>query len=545
MKTPSFHRTLRLSALAASLLLSFAIGGALFSALGAETLAASPVPPLPPAAAPNTGEAKDQNLITNGNFEKGTDGWDVVAFGKKGKMAIDPMELYEGKPTLRIENAEGDHTFVKFTIQGKPHTSYRLSGMVKTKDVQSVKEGGKTGAVLMVAQTLTTTAPVQRTTPWKRVSVDFSTGDKAEIRAGPSLGTYASPVTGTAWFADISLVEMGDAAVSAPPKISAATPRPLTTSPSVAADIVKNNRSNLVFVTTPDGAGSGFIAKFGAATFLVTNAHVAAGAKGAMFKTLDGTQVQGGTAAVAVGHDVFTMALKPGGTPFEIMIGVDQSASIGDEVVVLGNAEGAGVINTIQGRIVGLGPNLVEVDAPFQPGNSGSPIIHLKSGKVIGVATYLTIRKYDSATKVAVKEPIVRRFGYRLDSIKTWQPVNWQGFYAQATEMESIEKLTEDLVAFLDDLGKDGRVTRGAHPNPVIKTRIDQWLEAKSKRLSPRDSATADQSLLSFLKIICQSDITAAQPRLTYNYFQRALSDQQRERTEISGYFSQAIENLR
>ena len=178
----------------------------------------------------------------------------------------------------------------------------------------------------------------------------------------------------------------------------------------------------------------GFVAKFGAGTFLVTNAHVAARAKGAMNEDiLDGNQAQGGTAAVAVGHDVFTMALKPGGTPFEIMIGVDQNASIGDEVVVLGNAEGAGVINTIQGTIVGLGPNLVEVDAPFQPGNSGSPIIHLKTGKVIGIATYLTIRKYDSATKVAVKERIVRRFGYRLDSVKTWQPVNWQGFYAQAT----------------------------------------------------------------------------------------------------------------
>src|SRR5204863_3580947 len=144
------------------------------------------------------------------------------------------------------------------------------------------------------------------------------------------------------------------------------------------------------------------------------------------------------------------------------------------EVVVLGNAEGAGVINPIKGRIVGLGPNLVEVDAPFQPGNSGSPIIHLKTGKVIGVATYLTIRKYDSATKEAIKEPIVRRFGYRLDSVKQWQPVNWQTFYAQATEMETIEKLTNDLVAFLQDLGKDGRVSRGAHTNPVIKNRIDQ-----------------------------------------------------------------------
>jgi len=212
---------------------------------------------------------------------------------------------------------------------------------------------------------------------------------------------------------------------------------------------------------------------------------------------------------------------------------------------VLGNAEGAGVINTINGRIVGLGPNLVEVDAPFQPGNSGSPIIHLKTGKVIGVATYLTIRKYDASTREAVREPVVRRFGYRLDSVKKWEPVNWQSFYAQAAEMENIEKLTKDLVAFLRDLGKDGKVDRGSHTNPLIKTRIDQWIDAKSKRLSPRDSSIADQSFISFLKVTCQSDIIAGQQHLTHDYFRRQLDDQQKERTEIANYFSKILDNLR
>jgi len=321
-----------------------------------------------------------------------------------------------------------------------------------------------------------------------------------------------------------------------------ATPTP---APPSAADFVKANRSNLVFVTTADGAGSGFIANTATGTFLVTNAHVAAGAKGATFKTLNGTQVQIGTPAVAVGHDIFRMALPPVEMALRIMSGVDENAAIGDEVVVLGNAEGAGVINTITGKIVGIGPNLVEVSAPFQPGNSGSPIIHLKTGKVIGVATYLTIREFDSATKERVKEPIVRRFGYRLDSVKIWQPVNWPLFYAQAAEMDSVEKLTNDLVAFLRDLGKEGHVTRGASANPAIKNRVDQWIDAKSKRLSPRDAAMADQSLLSFLKVTCQADITAAQQHLTYDYFQRALADQQRERSELSGVFANIIDELR
>jgi len=51
--------------------------------------------------------------------------------------------------------------------------------------------------------------------------------------------------------------------------------------------------------------------------------------------------------------------------------------------------------------------------------------------------------------------------------------------------------------------------------------------------------------LLSFLKLTCQADITAAQQQLTYDYFQRALADQQRERKELADVFSNIIDDLR
>ncbi|MDR3401785.1 MAG: DUF1080 domain-containing protein [Chthoniobacter sp.] len=319
---------------------------------------------------------------------------------------------------------------------------------------------------------------------------------------------------------------------------------PTPAAPQTTAELVKTYRNSLVFVTGADGSGSGFLAKYATGNYLFTNAHVAAGIRGAAFKTLEGTEVKIGAASCAVGHDVFLLQATTSGTPFEIMKGVDENASIGDEVVVLGNAEGAGVINTLTGKIVGVGPQLVEVDAPFQPGNSGSPIIHLKSGKVIGVATYAIIRKYDPSTKEPVKEPVIRRFGYRLDSIKSWQPVNWPVFFAQAAEMEAIEKLTGDLASFVNDLGKKD-AELNSHGNPIIKNRIDAWREARSKRLSPRDASMADQSLLSFLKVTCQGDVVAARQHITYDYFQRDLADQQKERDEISGVFNEIIQNLR
>ncbi len=333
-------------------------------------------------------------------------------------------------------------------------------------------------------------------------------------------------------------------AAASPPSLAPATPIP-TTEPVSAAELVKTYRNSLVFVNGEQGSGSGFLAAYGGGNYVFTNAHVAAGIKGAGFKTLEGTSIKVGAASVAVGHDIFLLQSNLNGKPFEVMKGVDQNTTIGDEVVVLGNAEGAGVINTIMGKIVGVGPQLVEVDAPFVPGNSGSPIIHLKTGKVIGVATYLTIEKYDPATKQAIKDPIVRRFGYRIDSVKTWQPVNWPALYAQAAEMDGIEKLTDDLDAFLRDLIKTGRVNANAHSNPLIKNRIDAWRNSKGRQASATDRNSADQSFLAFLKVTCQTDVAAARQHMTYDYFQRALADQQQTRNQMSEFFSKVIEDMK
>jgi len=331
------------------------------------------------------------------------------------------------------------------------------------------------------------------------------------------------------------------------------TAPPAAPAPAVSADdqhsasqLIQNYHNSLVFVNGNAGAGSGFIASIGNAAFLVTNVHVVAALRDAAFKTLDGTVVQGGAASLAVGEDICCMALPAGPKPFDVMQSVDTNAAIGDAVVVLGNAEGAGVVNTLMGKIVGIGPNLVEIDAPFVPGNSGSPIIHLKTGKVIGVATYVITNRYDVTTDRKLKEPVIRRFGYRLDTAKSWQAVNWPVFGAQAAEMAKVEGLTGDLYDFFRDLAENkSRITLGRHNNPIIKDRIDDWLEAKRHNHSEQDKEEADANLISFLKVACKSDITAAQRHMSYDYFVRQLAGQQQVRGEMSNAFDEILKNLR
>jgi S1-C subfamily serine protease len=353
--------------------------------------------------------------------------------------------------------------------------------------------------------------------------------------------------------------------VQAPPPRSPAQPIPAaihpfptplnlssTPAPTVSADdqhsasqLIQSHPGSLVFVNGKQGAGSGFIASIGKSTFLVTNIHVVAGLRDAAFKTLDGTPVRGGAASAAIGEDIFCFALPQDGNPFPVMQNVDANAAIGDSVVVLGNAEGQGVVNTLIGKIVGIGPNLVEIDAPFVPGNSGSPIIHLKTGQVIGVATYLVTNRYDLTTSQRLTQPVIRRFGYRLDTVKGWQPVDWPAFAAQALDMQAIESLTSDLYDFFRDLGEhNGAVTPGRHTNPIIKDRIDDWIDAKSHNHSYADRAQADANLISFLKIACQSDIPAAQRQISYDYFARGLADQQQTRAGMVKAFQQILHQV-
>lgn len=383
---------------------------------------------------------------------------------------------------------------------------------------------------------------------WKYRHVLRGSGDKSNAAEDEFATSIAAAIAATPPPSVIPATPAPTVAATTPtpsaeePK---ATPRTTSTALPVTspAELVKMYRDSLVFVTGGDGAGSGFVADMGGKIFFLTNAHVAAGVRNATFNTLQGTAVKTGPASVAVGHDIFAMQTSSTGTPMEVMRDVDTNARIGDDVVVLGNAEGGGVINPLMGHIAGIGPNLIELTAPFQPGNSGSPIIHLKSRKVIGVATYLTIRKYDPATKQAVSEPVIRRFGYRIDSVKTWQPVNWAAFQSQAIEMEAVEKLTEDLVVFVQDIAR-GRVTPGRHTNPAIRNRIDSWMGSKSKQMSLKDRAAADQNFISFLKVTTQGDINNVRAHLTYDYFQRQLADQQRERTEIAQVFDKIIVNV-
>jgi hypothetical protein len=298
-----------------------------------------------------------------------------------------------------------------------------------------------------------------------------------------------------------------------------------------AAAFVREHRSDIVFIKGKLGSGSGFIALMKGRKVLITNAHVMAGLKGASFELLDRSPLRLGPASVAVGHDLVAFVIVEGGTGMPTATAVESEAAIGDAVVVLGNASGAGVVNTLQGEVVGIGPDRLEISAPFELGNSGSPIIHLKSGKVLGVATYA---KLDSLLSGGEK---LRRFGYRVDSVKTWQLIDWKNFYTESDLAEKILTATLEL----DDIFTDFRSVRThnasrAYETPAIRTALDNFYNATAHHTGDADGAT--RGLLGSLREACKSDVAAAKNHFSYDYFRRQLEANEQAR----GKFIEAID---
>ena len=326
-----------------------------------------------------------------------------------------------------------------------------------------------------------------------------------------------------------------------------------------APAIIQNGQGSLVIVEGHEGSGSGFICEMGGQKFLFTNAHVLAGNSQINFTLLNGQPVRVGGGASAVGHDMVRLEVAPALAALSAAEKVNETLLVGDDVLVLGNEKGARVITPLGGKVVGLGPNLVEVDAPFQPGNSGSPIIQVKTGKVVGIATYVRKerdelsepdrppqRSGDARTGQPAEEyhaPVkLRRFGYRLDSVKAWQPVNWAEFQAEAAMIKKVDGLTKDILGLMQDVDENkGHISTNVHYGTAVQRPLQDFFDALSHHPSPADVLQAKQRLLDSLRRACQTDIAEVRPRLRYDYFQRDAAETQRYRDQLSKEFDEAL----
>jgi len=218
----------------------------------------------------------------------------------------------------------------------------------------------------------------------------------------------------------------------------------------------------LVIIKGDASTGSGFIAKLHNQFFVVTNQHVLSGNTKFTVTGMDGTVYPtNGALFGAVNYDVAILKIPDEAAKYSLEVMDDplNNAKVGAPVTVPGNSLGAGVTLQINGKLLGIGPALVEVDAKFVPGNSGSPIIDRRSGQVIGMAT-LSITYKQDVTKQFGLASDTRWFGYRLDNIDPntgWQKLDWTRFSAEGLKISMMQNLSRAMIAALTN-----------QPSPVV-----------------------------------------------------------------------------
>ncbi|MBX9243524.1 trypsin-like peptidase domain-containing protein [Actinotalea ferrariae] len=148
-------------------------------------------------------------------------------------------------------------------------------------------------------------------------------------------------------------------------------------------------------VRTRRGSGSGSASIVTADGYLLTSAHVVAGAEHAEATFADGSS----TRADVVGRDVLSdlaVLLARGSTPPPVELGDAARLRVGQLVIALGNPLGlagsvtAGVVSglgrslpTRAGRVV---DEVIQTDAALNPGNSGG-VLADSVGRMVGVST--------------------------------------------------------------------------------------------------------------------------------------------------------------
>ncbi len=149
--------------------------------------------------------AAPPNLLANGGFEEGLEGWTADAWRPGAVISWDQTWSFAGGASARIAAAVPNDARLIQAVAVEPGAPYRLSGRVRTREVAHSLDGYDVGASLGLHGTWMHTAGITGTRPWTYRSLVFSSGEASEVTVGARLGYWAGSTTGTAWFDQVRL----------------------------------------------------------------------------------------------------------------------------------------------------------------------------------------------------------------------------------------------------------------------------------------------------------------------------------------------------
>jgi S1-C subfamily serine protease len=291
---------------------------------------------------------------------------------------------------------------------------------------------------------------VGQTSPWHISVVEIGSGTGATAATD-----YVPPQT---------IPASGSTTMASAPVASAApatTPAPATNSASVSpvTGSLTEDPSHAVVVIKGDVAeGTGFLVKTADGPAVVTNQHVIFANPNIKILTTTGEEIKVLGLKGASDRDLAMFMIQDDHYAYlDLATDIQDTVQAGDEVVTPGNSEGGEVVLDTKGTVLGIGPERIEFSNPIYHGNSGGPVFHTKSGKVLAVVTQAlrvdTSNDIDKASfenkNSAIAGPM-RYFGLRLDTVPQWETYDRDRFLIETTFLKNFHDLSRCLDSFIN-----------------------------------------------------------------------------------------------
>lgn len=133
------------------------------------------------------------------DFEKNISEKNVTVFERDSSVKYSKANSY------KIENQDYTDSMISQKIKVTPNTSYRVTCMVKVKDVENKDSLQKGGAHISLIGEAFRSIPIYGTSDWRQITLMFNSKNHTEVEIGFRLGGYAEQCKGTAWFSDFKL----------------------------------------------------------------------------------------------------------------------------------------------------------------------------------------------------------------------------------------------------------------------------------------------------------------------------------------------------
>jgi S1-C subfamily serine protease len=325
--------------------------------------------------------------------------------------------------------------------------------------------------------------------------------------------------------------------VTPPPAPTPASPTP-PVAPAPGGALTGNQARAVVLIKGDNAEGTGFIIKTPNGLAVITNIHVIANNPNLKITTSTGALVTVLSQKGASDRDLAMLMIKDFGYDYlEMAPDISAVVQTGDEVITPGNSQGGEVMLNTSGKVLGIGPERIEIDNPIYHGNSGGPVFHTKSGKVLGVVTEAMkvdmsndLDKASFASRNSAISGSMRYFALRLDTVTEWVPIDSRRFLIETTFLDQFQEQSRRLDAFLNSGSGGGGNSQDAKiyltDERIMKANNDYESEA-----SGGDTAQHIQALREFLfGLQAVADINLDQISEPANFYK---FDQERAHDEL------------